>query len=110
MTGANIAQVTPRRSKFSTKTDTCFFNACEKLKPQFKGLKSMTPQTFLSLSPDQEAHLDAWSTVYVEAHIKQILNISLSRFLHDPGMHLLMAWLKTPPPASGVSSTPFPER
>lgn len=44
------------------------------------------------LSPDQEAHLDAWSTVYVKAHIQQKLNIPLSRFLRDPGKYLFFAW------------------
>lgn len=52
----------------------------------------MTPPVHFLLSPDQDAHLDAWSTVYVEAHIQQKLNIPLSRFLRDPGTYLFLAW------------------
>jgi hypothetical protein len=53
----------------------------------------MTPQTLFLLSADQEVHLDAWSTVYAEAHIQRKLGIPLSRFLRDPGMYLFLAWL-----------------
>lgn len=56
----------------------------------------MTPNAFISLTPDQEAHLDAWSIVYVEANISQVLGIPLSRFLKDPGEYLLLAWVTAP--------------
>lgn len=52
----------------------------------------MEPHIYFLISPDQEAHLDAWSTVYVEAHIKDKLNIPLSRFLRTPGKYLFFAW------------------
>ena len=64
----------------------------------------MTPQPFFQLSADQEAHLDAWSTVYAEAHIQRTHGIPLSRFLQDPGMYLFLAWLKAPHEPLQISS------
>lgn len=58
----------------------------------------MTLQIKLLLSPDQQAHLDAWSMVYVDAHIQQKLGIPLSEFLRSPGKYLFIAWLDTSPP------------
>ena len=56
----------------------------------------MESHIFFLLNPEQEAHLDAWSTVYVEAHIQQRLNIPLSRFLRAPGKYLFFAWAGIP--------------
>jgi hypothetical protein len=49
----------------------------------------MKDRALFLLSADQEAHLDAWSTVYVEAKIQQTLSTSLSQFLRAPGKYLL---------------------
>jgi hypothetical protein len=57
----------------------------------------MKDRALFSLSTDQEAHLDAWSTVYVEAKIQQTLGITLSQFLRAPGKYLLNLWLGAPP-------------
>ena len=55
----------------------------------------MTYQKRISFSLDQQNHLDAWSTVFVEARIQQKLGIGLARFLRNPGDYLFIAWLKT---------------
>jgi hypothetical protein len=69
----------------------------------------MANNLFLSLTREQEAHLDAWSTVYVEAKIQEKLGISLSCFLRDPGECLVLICLQTfersAPPSK---STSFP--
>ncbi|HBO6052691.1 hypothetical protein N0036_08585 [Pseudomonas aeruginosa] len=56
----------------------------------------MADQPMLCLSPEEAAHLDAWSTVYVEADIRAKLGIPLSQFLWNPGRYLTLAWLATP--------------
>lgn len=67
----------------------------------------MTPQKKLSISPDQQAHIDAWSMVYVEAHIQQKLGISLSHFLRHPGNFLFIAWLETSQPVTSNDYNPL---
>lgn len=62
-----------------------------------------------SLTREQEAHLDAWSTVYVEAKIQEKLGISLSSFLRNPGEYLVLTCLQTVERSTPSSkSTPFP--
>lgn len=67
----------------------------------------MTPQKKLSLSPNQQAHLVAWSVVYVEAHIQQRLGVSLSHFLRHPGKYLFIAWLETSQPVTSNGYLPL---
>ena len=50
----------------------------------------MTNKLRFLLTKEQEAHLDAWSTVYAEAKIQERLGISLSCFLRDPGEYLVL--------------------
>jgi len=50
----------------------------------------------LRLSADEEAFLDAWTIVYIEAKIEQTLGLALSHFLRAPGEYLLQAWLSPP--------------
>lgn len=63
----------------------------------------MTKKPLFSLTREKEAHLDAWSTVYVEAKIQERLGISLSVFLGDPGEYLVLSCLP-----SSERPTPFP--
>ncbi|OHC26705.1 MAG: hypothetical protein A2Y50_08480 [Pseudomonadales bacterium RIFCSPLOWO2_12_59_9] len=68
----------------------------------------MADQDSLWLSIDQEAYLDAWSTVYVEADIQFKLGIPLSLFIRAPGRYLFFAWLASPssPAPLGWDSLP----
>lgn len=56
----------------------------------------MADAPMFCLSPEEAAHLDAWSVVYVEADIRAKLGIPLSHFLRAPGRYLIQAWLETP--------------
>jgi hypothetical protein len=60
----------------------------------------MSDQNPLELSTYQDAFLDAWSTVYVDANIQLKLGIPLSIFLRAPGRYLFFAWLSLPPSAA----------
>lgn len=69
----------------------------------------MANNLFFSLTREREAHLDAWSTVYVEAKIQEKLGISLSIFLRAPGEYLVLACLQNFQKSTTSSkSTPFP--
>jgi len=56
----------------------------------------MPSQEQITFTPEQEAHLNAWSMVYIDALIQQKLDITLSQFLINPGKYLFLAWLTAP--------------
>lgn len=56
----------------------------------------MSSEQQITFTPDQQVHLNAWSTVYIDAHIQQRLGITLSQFLINPGKYLFLAWLTAP--------------
>jgi hypothetical protein len=64
----------------------------------------MTNKLHFWLTREQEIHLDAWSTVYVEAKLQERLGISLSCFLKDPGEYLVLSCLQ-----GFEKTTPSPE-
>ena len=78
--------------------ETCTFKIQRKLEAVTSRSRFMTHQKKFLLSPDQQGHLDAWSMVYVDAHIQKKLCIPLSEFLRSPGKYLFIAWLDTSPP------------
>jgi hypothetical protein len=56
----------------------------------------MSSEHPIAFTPDQEAYLNAWSMVYIDAQIQQTLAITLSQFLINPGKYLFLAWLTAP--------------
>lgn len=56
----------------------------------------MSLEEQITFTPDQQVHLNAWSSVYIDAHIQQRLGITLSQFLINPGKYLFLAWLTAP--------------
>ncbi|ELQ8316646.1 hypothetical protein [Pseudomonas aeruginosa] len=67
----------------------------------------MSTQDHITFTPDQQAHLDAWSMIYIDAHIQQKLEINLSRFLNNPGKYLFLAWLEAPQYATSNGFIPL---
>lgn len=53
----------------------------------------MSSHEQITFTPAQQAHLDAWSMVYIDARIQRKLGITLSQFLNNPGKYLFWAWL-----------------
>ncbi|PJE40632.1 MAG: hypothetical protein CUR33_16720 [Pseudomonas sp.] len=56
----------------------------------------MSLEEQITFTSDQQVHLNAWSSVYIDAHIQQRLGITLSQFLINPGKYLFLAWLTAP--------------
>lgn len=47
------------------------------------------------LDAAQQSHVDTWANVYFHAHISELLDISLSRFLEAPQRYLKLAGQST---------------
>lgn len=67
----------------------------------------MSLEEQITFTPDQQVHLNAWSSVYIDAQIQQKLDITLSQFLINPGKYLFLAWLTAP---HYVITTLLPEK
>ncbi|MEH6483011.1 MULTISPECIES: hypothetical protein [Pseudomonas] len=61
----------------------------------------------ITFTPDQQVHLNTWSTVYIDAQIQQKLDVTLSQFLINPGKYLFLAWLTAPNYAANTGFLPL---